>query len=94
MTDLTEVVKAAGEAGAATDLAKDSRVALRMSCGGLSNVEEDNLRFAIGVSRGIKMRGRAYDIGAWKPEIAAYLAVLEPLGLSGLSELSKALEKD
>lgn len=91
MTDLTELLRLAAESGAAMDMADQAAWALREAADALSDEEKGWLRFAIGVSRGMKQRGRSAVPSEWRPEIAVYLDRLEPLSLAALAALVEAV---
>lgn len=86
-----ELLRLAAEAGAAAEMAETAKGALMDAALDVTDEDRRWLRFAIGVARGMKTRGRPDTLGRWRPEIADYLGQLEPLSLAALQALGEAV---
>ena len=91
MTDIANLLRLASEAGAANEMAIAAKAALLVAGHEIDDHDRQWLRFAIGVARGVKQRGRPDTAARWRPEIAVYLDVLEPLSLAALQALGEVV---
>lgn len=91
MTDLSELGRLATEVATATEMHTAALAPLLVAAHEIEDDEREWLKFAVGVVRGMKNRGRDAPKTPWRPEIAQYAEVLEPLSLGALAALSEAL---
>jgi hypothetical protein len=91
MTDIPNLLRLASEAGAANEMAIAAKAALMVAGHEIDEQDWQWLRFAIGVARGVKQRGRPDTLARWRPEISEYLDALAPLSLAALQALGEVV---